>query len=173
MAKQVLVAVFDQEEHLVTAAQEIVKQGAKIFDCYTPFPVHGLDELLEIKRSFLPYVTLVAGLTGALFALALQIYVSAISWPINIGGKPFFSLPSFIPVTFELTILFGALATVKIFFLANKLFPGKTPSILFERATDDRFILAIEKNPFLDEGEKWPLLLKEARALSVETKTID
>src|SRR4051794_3812134 len=93
-----VIAVFTNENDLIHAAKEVrAKKGFKKYDAFTPYPVHGLDAAMGIKRSFLPWVTFFAGATGTLTALALEIWTSAFDWPINIGGKPLVSLPAFIP----------------------------------------------------------------------------
>ena len=138
-----LIAVFKDEFALLKAVKSArEKFDLKKFDAFTPFPVHGLDDAMGIKRSFLPWVTFIAGLTGTVSALALQIWTSAVDWPINIGGKPFVSLPAFIPITFELTVLFGGLATVGALFVVCGL-PNSKPKILHPRITNDRFVLFV------------------------------
>ena len=109
MEKKFLIGIFDDEEVLVKGATTLVRKGYSIYDIYTPFPVHGLDDLLGIKRSRLPYVTFVMGAVGLIFSLIAQSYISSAVWPINVGGKPFISIPAFIPITFEITVLFVTL----------------------------------------------------------------
>lgn len=146
MKKDFILAIFDDEEKMIASAESVRSKQIDIYDFYTPFPVHGLDELLGIKRSILPYVTFLAGAAGLGFAIFLQVYTSAVDWPINVGGKPFLSGPAFIPIGFELTVLFAAHTTVGAFCALNKLFPGKKPVIFHENQTDHKFVLVIEKN---------------------------
>lgn len=146
MKKDFIIGIFDDEEKLIHGAEKLREKNIDIYDFYTPFPVHGLDELIGIKRSSLPYVTFIAGACGLGFALLLQIWTSAFSWPTNIGGKPFISLPAFIPVSFELTVLFAAHTTVLAFLVINKLFPGQKPVIFDQDQTDWKFVLCVEKN---------------------------
>lgn len=171
MKKDFILAIFNDEEDLIKGAEKARDKNIKIYDFYTPFPVHGLDELLGIKRSVLPYVTFAAGATGLGIALALQIFTSAIDWPTNIGGKPFISLPAFVPVSFELTVLFAAHTTVLAFLVLNKLYPGKQPNIFHVDQTDHKFVLAIEK----EEGdfEQVSELMKSNGAESVELKNME
>jgi len=152
MKKNFILGIFDDEEELVHACEKVVHENIDIYDVYTPFPVHGLDDLLKIKRSHLPYVTFAAGFTGCVLAFAFQIYVSAIAWPIDIGGKPMMSIPAFVPVGFEITILFGALTTVAAFFAAAKIFPGKKAVLLDDRQTCHKFVLAIEESSAIDSA---------------------
>ncbi|MCC6636300.1 MAG: DUF3341 domain-containing protein [Ignavibacteriaceae bacterium] len=107
-----LVALFDTPDQIIHAAEKVSHSGYKDFDIHTPYPVHGMDDAMKLKPSKLGYVTLVFGLSGAAFALLLMWWTMVVDYPMNIGGKPFFSLPAFIPVTFELTVLFATLATV-------------------------------------------------------------
>ena len=123
MTKKYLVGIFTDEHDMLHAAQDLRKSKIEIHDIYTPFPVHGLDEVLSIKRSRLPYVTAVAGSIGLTLALYFQYWVSAVDWPINVGGKPFNSFAAFVPIAFEITVLLGAFATVFAFLFRSKLIP--------------------------------------------------
>src|SRR5690606_32541653 len=102
---------------------KVRKSGLKIEEVYSPFPVHGLDEALGYKRSRLPIAAFLFGLTGTILALTMQIYMLAIDWPMNIGGKDFAAIPDFIPVTFELTVLLSAFGMVACFFIVSNLKP--------------------------------------------------
>ena len=119
-----ILGIFDDEHLLKSAGKSLVDNKIKIHDIFTPFPVHGLDGLLEIKRTRLPIVCFFAGVTGCSLAMYFQYWVSKVDWPIIVGGKPFNSFMAFIPVGFEITILLGALVTVAAFFFRNNLFPG-------------------------------------------------
>jgi hypothetical protein len=171
MKKDYIIATFMDDEKVMDATKKVVSKNINIFDIYTPFPVHGLDEAMGIKRSILPYVTLVAGLTGGIIAFAGMSYIFNISWPINIGGKPFMSIPSFIPITFEMTVLFGAHTTVAAFLALNKLFPGKQPVIIDPGQTEDKFIMAIDKDE--TNVDDITALLKENGAVEVRVQNID
>jgi len=143
--RKFLVGVFDEEDNIMGATKKIHDQGIKIYDVYTPYAVHGLDEAMGVKRSRLPFVTLVAGLLGCLLAVVFQEWVFTMDWPMIVGGKPHNSLPAFIPVTFELTVLIGGLTTVLAFFIRSRLRPGKKLKILDLNITDNKFVMAIEK----------------------------
>jgi hypothetical protein len=148
------IAVFTNEADLIKAARATrEKFSLQKYDAFTPYPVHGLDDAMNIKRSWLPYVTFAAGAAGLASAVFLEVWTSAFDWPVNIGGKPFISFPAFVPIMFELTVLFAGLATVGALFFACRL-PNKTHHFLHPRITNDRFVLYIpskEKN--YDEGE--------------------
>ena len=160
MNNKYILGIYSDEEKLVHTAQLLKKDGIKIYDIYTPFPLHGLDDALDITRSRLPLVTLVAGTCGLLLAMSFQVWTSAVDWPLHIGGKPLLSIPAFIPITFEITILLGALATVGAFFLKTNLFPGKEVRLMDHRQTDDQFIIALRRPDQSLEIEKISELLK-------------
>jgi hypothetical protein len=105
-------ALFDTPNEIIHAAQETVKAGYKNFDVHTPYPMHGMDSAMSLKPSKLGFVTLFFGVSGAAFILLFIFWTMSIDYPMVIGGKPFFSLPAFIPVTFETTVLLGGVATV-------------------------------------------------------------
>jgi len=171
MKKDFVLATFECDEKLLHSTEKVVSKNIDIYDIYTPFPVHGLDEAMGIKRSFLPYITLLAGLAGLGIALGFQIWTSAIDWPTIIGGKPFISIPAFIPITFEITVLLGAHTTVLAFLATNQLFPGKTPFIIDPRQTEDLFIMAIEKDKA--NVEDITALLKESGAIEVKVQNLE
>lgn len=125
MLKKILSGLFRYEEptkgwvvkvknatNLVAAAERVRNQGVKSFDCFSPFPIHGLETAMGLKRSWIPFITLCCGLMGTTAAISLMVYTMVIDWPQIYGGKPYFSWPAFIPITFELTILLGGLGTV-------------------------------------------------------------
>ncbi|MEL7585998.1 MAG: DUF3341 domain-containing protein [Prolixibacteraceae bacterium] len=142
--KRYFTAYYLDEEDLLKGIKKIRDNGLQIGDVLTPFPVHGLDKVLNLKRSRLTRVAFIAGTIGALLGFGFQAWVFTVDYPLNIGGKPFFSVPSFIPVTFEMTVLFAAFAMVGAFLITNKLGPGAKPMIHDERATDDRFVIVVE-----------------------------
>ena len=107
-----MAGIFLDEHQVVDAARKVREAGFTKFDAISPFPLHGMEEAVGIKRSVIPYVSFVAALVGLAAGLGLTYWTSVVSWPINVGGKPFFSLPAFIPIMFELTILFSALSSV-------------------------------------------------------------
>jgi hypothetical protein len=171
MKKDFLLAIFDCDEKMLKAAFKARDKNIEMYDVYTPFPVHGLDDAMGIKRSFLPYVTFAAGAAGLLFAAWFQTWTSAFDWPTIIGGKPFISWPAFLPITFEITVLFAAHSTVAAFLIYNKLFPGKQPVIMHEEQTCNKFVIAIEKDKVnVDDVTS---LLKEQGAIEVNIKNVD
>lgn len=137
-----LVAWFDQEHDVVEATSEARGAGLQIADVYTPYAVHEMDAAMGLPRSRLNWVCFFAGLTGLLLAVSFQVWTSAVNWPINVGGKPFNSLPAFIPVSFEFTVLCASLITVGALLFVARLYPGKSCEVL-AGVTNDKFALAL------------------------------
>ncbi|MCL2177961.1 MAG: DUF3341 domain-containing protein [Proteobacteria bacterium] len=146
MSKVRTVGWFEQETQILDATKAARKAKLRVVDVYTPYAVHGLDEAMGLSPSMLTWVCFLAGLAGGGSMFALMIYTSAMAWPLNVGGKPFASVPAFIPVTFEAAVLCAALTTVLAFFVRSKLFPGKKV-VPLERVTDDRFALELLAEP--------------------------
>ena len=141
-----LLAEFSTPEELMCAAEEAYGAGFRKMDGYAPFPVEGLAEALG-KRNRLPLLVLIGGIVGGVGAYFMQWYANAISYPINIGGRPIHSWPSFIPITFELTVLCAGLTAFFASFALNGLPRPHHPLFgipEFDRASQDRFFLCIE-----------------------------
>jgi hypothetical protein len=142
-----LLAEFDSPSELLAATRRAYGEGYRKMDAYTPFPVHDLAEALGTRKSYVPTITLVGGLLGGLTAYLLQYWINVIAYPINIGGRPLHSWPSFIIVTFEMTVLFAGLAATFGMFALNGLPQPYHPifnSEEFAAATRDKFFLCIE-----------------------------
>ena len=141
-------AEFEDPTSLVAAARQTYDTGYRAFDAFSPYPIHEIFEAMHLKDKWVPRLVLAGGLTGLFAGLALQVWVSAIAYPLNIGGRPYLSWPMFIPVTFELTILFAAFAAVFGMFILNGLPMPYHPVFNVARfaahASQDRFFLAIE-----------------------------
>jgi hypothetical protein len=142
-----LLGEFLTPEQILHAATKAREAGYKYISAYTPFPVEGLAHAIGFPRTSVPLLTLIGGLGGGLTGFGLQYWCSAITYPLNIGGRPLNSWPAFIPVTFELTILGAALFAVIGMLALNKLPQPYHPVFnveRFSRATTDRFFLCIE-----------------------------
>ena len=154
-----LIGEFDNVDDIIGAANSVREAGYTKIDAHSPFPVHGIDDALGIKPTILPWIVLIMGLTGMTSGIILTTYTMGVwqepgFFPINfepydflISGKPYNSLAGYIPVIFELTIMFSAYTAVFAMFLLNKLPMMSNPllkSRRFRRATDDRFFIAID-----------------------------
>ena len=139
------IGYFEDEHRLLAAVRAARAAGMEVQDAFVPYAVHGLDEAMGQPRSRLTWVCFIAGLTGGALALSFELWTSVVSWPLNVGGKPFASVPAFIPVMFELTVLSAALTSAFAFFARSRLFPGKRAAPL-PRVTDDRFALVLEND---------------------------
>ena len=145
MTERLQVAEFRNEYDLIDAVNTVRESGVEIADAYTPYAVHGLDKAMGLKKSRLNQICFIFALLGLFIGVIGQYWASAINWPINIGGRPWNSLPAFMPVAFEVMVLFAGLGTVFSFFAWRKLKYGKQglqPSL---RATNDRFYLVMKQ----------------------------
>jgi hypothetical protein len=170
--KNFIIGVFDEEEVLMEAIPEIRKQGVKIHEVYTPYPVHGLDEVLGYAPSNLPVGAFIFGLTGTICALTMMIGMLGFDWPMDIGGKPFIPLPAFIPITFEVTVLFASWGMAIAFFIVANLKPWGTPVIFDKRSTDNKFVMAIDLGKNKIENSQISKVLKDTGAAEITTKTL-
>jgi hypothetical protein len=173
MRASVLIATFAHADSLVRAVQKARRDMLRVYDVFTPFPVHGLDEAMGIRRTRLPRITLIAGLTGLAFAMSLQYYTNVLDWPLNVGGKPDNTTLAFIPISFELTVLFAGLSTVAAFLLRTKLYPGKRPWLPAPGITDDVFTLVLRKPPDDEAQKRARSILSECGAVSITESEAD
>lgn len=167
MAKPVagaVVGLFDDPHALLKVGRAARERGFKNLDAYMPYPVHGINEALGIKRSWVPWATLAAGIIGGSLGFFFQVWTMAVDWPLIVGGKPFISWPAFVPITFELTVLFAGVTTLLSLLAACGL-PRRAPGILDPRLTDDRFALVV---PATGTGAEEERFLKETGALDVK-----
>jgi hypothetical protein len=167
MKAKVLVATFKEPGGLLRAVREARREMLRVYDVFAPFPVHGLDEVMGIRRTRLPKVTLVAGLTGLTFAMLFQYYTNVLDWPLNVGGKPDNTTLAFIPISFELTVLFGGLTTVAAFLLRARLYPSKPVWLPAPGVTDDTFALVLRKPSAEETHQRALALLGNCGAASI------
>ena len=142
--KKFVVGCFDDEAVLFPAVKKVRNAGYKIQDVYTPFAVHGLDHALGMRETSLHTAGFIYGIAGTTTALSCMSWIFTKDWPLNIGGKPNLPLPAFIPITFELTVLFAAVGMVLTFCYLCQLAPFVRKHHFHPRATDDLFVMVIE-----------------------------
>jgi len=166
-----VLAEFESAQQIFHACERVRDAGFKRWDAYTPFPVHGLDRAQGLKPSFLPWIVLVVGLTGTATAIGLQYWVHSMGYPLVISGKPYAAWPAYVPIIFELSVLFAAFASVFGMLAINRLPTFNHPlfnSARFDRVTDDRFFIAIESTDPKFAGEETSKFLLEIGASHVE-----
>lgn len=150
-----MTAEFDNPEDIEVAAHKAREAGYTRLDAYTPFPIHGMSDAIGFVDNRLPWLIFFGGLTGCIFGFGLQCWINYIDYPLNIGGRPYIPWPSWIPVTFECTVLFAALTALVAMLGLNGLPRPHHPIFnapRFDLATQDRFFLLVEaRDPMFDE----------------------
>lgn len=159
--KNIIYGLYDDETKLLAAVREANAAHLSIDDVYSPFPVHGLDPLLGLAESRLHIAGFVYGMLGTLTAFLGMSWMLTKDWPMIFGGKPHWSVPAFIPITFELTVLFAAIGMTFTFYIVCGLGPGVVNDYLDNRITDDKFCLAFDTHSVSES---------EARAFFASTK---
>lgn len=168
--KDIIYGLYDDEEILLNAVRKAKEMHFEIMDVYSPFPVHGLDPLLDLAESRLHITGFVYGMLGTLTAFLGMTWIFTKDWPIIFGGKPYWSVPAFIPIVFEVTVLFAAIGMVATFYIVSGLGPGVVNPCLDDRITDDKFCLAFDKSEVdVEEVQKF---LEESGASEVSSKII-
>jgi hypothetical protein len=151
--KKFVVGCFDDEKVLFPAVSKVRKTGYKLHDIYTPFAVHGLDHAMGLRDTSIHTAGFIFGLTGTTTAVSFMTWSFTKDWPVNVGGKPNFALPAWIPITFELTVLMAAVGMVLTFCYLCQLAPGIKKHHFHPRATDDLFVMVIECTEKTNEDE--------------------
>jgi Protein of unknown function (DUF3341) len=170
--KKFVVGCFDDEEVLFPAVKKVRMAGYKIHDVYTPFPIHGLDKVMGLRDTSLHTAGFIYAITGTAIALGFISWVFTNDWPLNIGGKPHFALPAWIPIIFELTVLMSAVGMVLTFCYLCQLAPFVKKHHFHLRATDDTFVMAIELTPKSNEADI-QAFLQSAGAKEVNIQTAE
>ena len=172
MSKKVIYGIFDDEEVLLSSVKEVRSKDISIKEVYSPFPIHGLDHALGLERTRLAIAAFIYGAIGCLAAILMTYYIMIIDWPQNIGGKPSFAyylnMPAFVPIIFEMTVLFSAHLMVITYLFKCKLFPGQESASPDPRTTDDKFLMEIES----DDDKTISALLKKTGATEINVKEI-
>lgn len=166
-----IVGLFKDDEVLLNAVHAVRKAGLKIHDVLSPYPVHGLDAAMGIKESRLHTVGFIAGSIGCISAISFIVWTNTQSYPLNIGGKPFAAIPSYIPVTFEITVLSASITMVVSFFVRCGLSLFKEPRIFDERTTDDHHAMIFSLNEA--NADQVKEVLRQNGAVEVNEKTFE
>jgi hypothetical protein len=175
MAEKVIYAMYDDDDVLKDGAKLLVSKGVKVSEVFSPFPIHGIDPIIGIKNTRLGIMAFLYGLTGLTLATFGMRFFMIQDWPMNIGGKPNFSymenILSFIPITFEFTVLCAAHGMAITYFLRNKTLPGMPAQNPDPRTTDDKFVIELrtsENTKF--SGEELVTMLKATGIVELDQK---
>ena len=162
--KHFVTGVFGDQDVLLNAVKTVRGKGVNIYEVFTPYPVHHLEDALGYKKSYMPKAAFGFGLLGTTLAILMQTWMMGVDWPMIIGGKPYISIPDFVPVIFEITVLLSAFGMVGTFFISKNLKPYAIPRIFDRRSTDNKHIMAIDlaKNEMSEDELKG--LLEEVGA---------
>ena len=168
--------MYDDDDKLMEAARELVGKGIRVNDVYSPFPIHGIDPIIGVKRTRLAIASFMYAMTGTSLAVLGMWYFMISDWPMNIGGKPSFSLfeniPAFIPVTFEFSVLCGAHGMAITYFLRNGTLPGMPASNPDPRTTDDKFVIEITTSNNELDAKKLEAAIKKTALLELSIKDV-
>ena len=150
--KKFVVGVFNEEGALFNAVKKVRKSGYRLHDVYTPFPIHGLDREMGLRDTSIHTAGFIYGISGTAIALSFMTWVFTKDWPLNIGGKPHFALPAWVPIMFEFTVLCAAVGMVLTFCYISQLGPFVRKHHFHLRATDDKFVMVLDVSSS-DENE--------------------
>lgn len=151
--RKFVVGVFDEEAALFNAIKRVRKSGYRLHDVYTPFPIHGLDREMGLRDTSIHTAGFIYAITGTTIALSFMSWVFTKDWPLNIGGKPHFALPAWIPIMFETTVLFAAVGMVITFCYLCQLAPFVRKHHFHARASDDKFVMVVDCSAKNNESE--------------------
>lgn len=177
MSDKIIYVMFDDDDVLKDGAKKLVSNGVKINDVFSPFPIHGIDPIIGVKQTRLGIMAFLYGLTGLTLATIGMRYMMVVDWQMNIGGKPNFSylqnILSFIPISFEFTVLCAAHGMAITYLIVNKTLPGMPAQNPDPRTTDDKFVMEIRlsENGKIDEKEL-DNLIKGTGFIEIDKKEI-
>jgi hypothetical protein len=171
MSRKTILASFAREEDLLGAVKAVRQRGWDIADIYTPYPVHGLEPLLGWPRSRLPVACFLGGAIGVVLALWFQFWTSAQNWPLNVGGRPWNSLPAFVPVVFESMVLLAGFGLVFAWLCRCRLYPGKQAHLPVAGMTDDRFVVVVHDSGPVAGNGAIRQLLHDCHAVGLEERS--
>ena len=176
MADRVIYAMYDDDMVLLDGAKKLVSEGVHITDVFSPFPIHGIDPIIGVKNTRLGIMAFIYGLTGLTLATVGMRYFMIVDWPMNIGGKPNFTyldnILSFIPITFEFTVLCAAHGMAITYLLKNKTLPGMPAQNPDPRTTDDKFVLEIRTADNSIDEKELDELIKDTGYIEIDKKNI-
>ena len=177
MADKVIFAMYDDDDKLMDGAKHLVANKVKVSDVYSPMPLHGIDPIIGVEHTRLAITAFMYGLTGTMLAIIGIRYMMIIDWPMNIGGKPNFSLRenmlSFVPIFFEFTVLCAAHGMAITYLIRNKTLPGMPPRNPDPRTTDDKFVMEIKTSENSHVSEKvLSKLIKDTGFMEIEEKKL-
>ena len=167
--KQIISALYDDDDVLLKGIKDVRDKGFHVEEVYSPFPIHGLDPVMGLKRTRIAIAAFLYGALGLTTAISLTYGMMIVDWPMNIGGKPSFTwgenLPAFVPIMFELTVFFAAHLMVWTYFVRNGIYPGRKAQNPDPRTTDDKFLMEVD----LGKGNKEELmsLLRDSGAIEI------
>jgi hypothetical protein len=171
-ATKLIHGIYRDEEQLKVGALKLRAARVRVKEVFSPFPIHGLDPIIGIDRTWISICAFIYGLTGMSLALLMTYYMMIKDWPTDIGGKPSFffymNIPAFIPVTFESTVFCAGHGMALTFFLRSWILPGVSPKNPDPRTTDDMFLMEIEAKP--EDEQRIVAMLKDSGAAEVNVK---
>lgn len=173
--KKVIHAMYDDEEKLMNAAIVLGEHHVTVKEVYSPFPIHGIDPIIGVKRTRLAIASFMYATTGTALALFGMWYFMIHDWPMNIGGKPNFTLlqnlPAFVPITFEFSVLCAAHGMAITYFIRNKTLPGMPASNPDPRTTDNMFVMEVTtEDNHEHSAEQLESMLKESDLVEISVK---
>jgi hypothetical protein len=177
MADKVIYAMYDDDDVLKDGAKKLVSKGVKVSEVFSPFPIHGIDPIIGLKNTRLGIMAFIYGLFGLTLATLGLRYFMIVDWPMNIGGKPSFSymenILSFIPITFEFTVLCAAHGMAITYFLRNKTLPGMPAQNPDPRTTDDRFVIELRTSDNSQfSAEELEAMVKDTGIVELDQKDV-
>lgn len=173
MSSRRLIGVFEREEETVEAIETSREHGLKVIDVLGPYGSHEIERAMALPPSRIPWIVFALGLLGAGLKVWFEFWTTAQDWPLNVGGKPFNSLPAFVPVTFEVMVLFAAVSAVLAFFAVCRLFPGKKATLPVPGLTDDRFAIVLEQTDSTFDVRSVTAMLYKLGAVHVTEQLVE
>ncbi|HWR35896.1 MAG TPA: DUF3341 domain-containing protein [Clostridia bacterium] len=173
MSSRRLIGVFERETQTVEAIEASRQKGLKVVDVFGPHSSHEIEHAMALPPSRIPWIVFALGLLGAGLKVWFEFWTTAQDWPLNVGGKPFNSLPAFVPVTFEVMVLFAAVSAVLAFFAVCRLFPGKRAVLPIAGLTDDRFAVVLEQTDSTFDVRTVTAMLYQLGAVQVREQLVD